>query len=164
MKCSCIINDNYNFTIDYKKNYLLFKDNSEWYTEKHNQPLEEFDLEIINSKGESKFIKATVNGNTKINYSDLPCESSCKYDGIYTFKINNCGQDYSIIEPILNNINCSYSKLLVKTKPEDYLIKILPIMFEIEGIISNANFGLIDKAKEHMKVVEKMFINLDCKC
>ena len=37
-------------------------------------------------------------------------------------------------------------------------------MFEIEGIISNANFGLIDKAKEHMKVVEKMFINLDCKC
>jgi hypothetical protein len=164
MKCSCIINDNYNFIIEYKKDYLLFIDKSEWRTEAHNKPIEEFDLVITNSKNDSKLFKARVNGTTMIKYSELPCETDCKYDGIYTFNVNNCGQDYQITEAIINNIMCSYSKLIVDTKLEDFQTKVIPILYQIEAIKASTRFNLISKAKEHMSVLERMFKNLNCKC
>ena len=89
MKCSCIANDNFNFIIEYKKDYLLFIDKSEWITSEYNEPIIEYPITIINSK-KTNTINIRVGGSTIINYCDLPSDNGCGNDGIYEFQIDVC--------------------------------------------------------------------------
>lgn len=162
-KCSFIINNNFDFRIEYKDKYLLFVDKSEWTTSEFNSPQDEFDLVIINGEL-TKTIKARVNGSTKINYCDLPSDNGCGNDGIYKFSVNSCGDDFFICEAILINIMCSYSKLLLKYNVEDYKEKIWPIFREIEFIKANANICNSTQAQKHYEIVKKMFEHINCKC
>ena len=163
MSCSCIINDNFNFVIEYKKDHLLFIDKSEWTTPEFNTPIKEHPLTIINDNKE-KTINIRINGITIIRYCDLPSDNGCGNDGIYTFKLESCGDIFYRTEAILIHIMCSYSKLLIKYKPEDYRDIVYPIFREIELIKANAIMGLDTKAQEHYKIVKKMFEHLNCKC
>ena len=162
-KCSCIINNNFDFKIEYKDNYLLFVDNSTWGTSEFNLPLEQFELTIINGNLTKK-IKAKVNGSTRINYCDLPSNNGCGNDGIYKFEVDSCGEVFSICEAVLININCSYTKLLLKYPLEEYREKIWPIFREIEFIKANASICNTHQAQKHYEIVKKMFEHINCKC
>lgn len=162
-KCSCIINNNFDFRIEYKDTYLLFVDKSTWGTSEFNTPLEEFDITIINGNLTKK-IKARVNGATRINYCDLPSDNGCGNDGVYKFEVDSCGDIFSICEAILININCAYTKLLLKYEPEEYKEKLWPIYREIEFIKVNASLCNATNAKRHYDIVEKMFEHINCKC
>lgn len=162
-KCSCILNNDFNFIIEYKDSYLLFIDKSTWGTSEFNNPLEEFDLKIINSNS-IKVIKARVNGTTKINYCDLPSDNGCGNDGIYKFEVNSCGDIFSVCEAILININCAYTKLLLKYPMEEYKEKIWPIFREIEFIKANASICNTTQAEQHYNIVKKMLEHINCKC
>lgn len=162
-KCSCIINNNFDFRIEYKDTYLLFVDKSTWGTSEFNAPIEEFDLIIINGSLTKK-IKARVNGATRINYCDLPSDNGCGNDGIYKFEVDSCGDVFSICEAVLININCSYTKLLLKYNVEEYKEKIWPIFREIEFIKANASICNTTQATKHYEIVKKMFEHINCKC
>lgn len=163
MICSCIANDNFNFIIEYKKDYLLFIDKSDWNTSSYNTPLAEFPLQIINGN-KSTTISAKVNGSTIIKYCDLPSDNGCGNDGIYQFKLESCGQEFSKYEAILINIMCAYTKLLITKDFSEYDKVIWPIYREIEFIKANAIMGLETKAKEHYNIVKKMLEHINCKC
>ena len=163
MKCSCIANDNFNFIIEYKKDYLLFIDKSEWETSSYNIPLTEFPLQIINGD-KTITIQAKVQGSTIINYCDLPSDNGCGNDGVYQFKTETCGQVFTKCEAILINIMCSYTKLLVTKDLIDYENVIWPIYREIEFIKANARICNITNAIEHYTIVKKMIEHLNCKC
>lgn len=162
-QCSCIKDSKFDFRIEYKENYLLFVDKSVWITSEFNIPLEEFDLNIINGNLNKK-IKARVNGVTRINYCDIPSDGSCGNDGIYKFEVDSCGEIFSICEAILININCSYTKLLLKYPIEEYKEKIWPIFREIEFIKVNASICNTIQAQKHYDIVKKMFEHINCKC
>lgn len=163
MNCSCIANDNFNFTIEYKKDHLLFVDKSEWVTSEYNKPLIEHPLTIINGK-KTKTINIRVNGTTIINYCDLPSDNGCGNDGIYEFQIETCGQIFTKCEAVLVTIMCSYTKLLVKHDIDEYESKIWPIYREIEFIKANSNLCNVEKSLEHYNIVKRMFEHLNCKC
>jgi hypothetical protein len=162
-KCSCIANNNFDFRIEYKDNYLLFVDKSTWITSEFNLPIDEFDLTITNGDL-TKTIKARVNGSTRINYCDLPSDNGCGNDGIYKFQVNSCGDDFFICEAVLININCAYTKLLLKYNVEEYKEKIWPIFREIEFIKANASICNTTLAEKHYKIVKTMFEHINCKC
>jgi hypothetical protein len=162
-KCSCIINDKFDFRIEYKDKYLLFIDKSIWGTSEFNSPLEEFDLKIINGSL-IKTIKARINGATRIDYCDLPSNNGCGNDGIYQFQVDSCGDIFTICEAILININCAYTKLLLKYPMEEYKEKVWPIFREIEFIKANASICNTTQAIKHYEVVKKMFEHINCKC
>jgi len=163
MKCSCIANDNFNFIIEYKKDYLLFIDKSEWITSEYNEPIIEYPITIINGK-KTNTINIRVGGSTIINYCDLPSDNGCGNDGIYEFQIDVCGQIFTRCEAILIHIMCSYSKLLLKHDITEYNDKIWPIYREIEFIKSNSIICNRTKAIQHYELLVKMFEHLNCKC
>lgn len=163
MKCSCIANDNFNFTIEYKKDYLLFVDQSEWTTSEYNTEIDTIPLTIINGD-KSKTINIKVKGSTIIKYCDLPSDHGCGNDGVYTFQIETCGQKFSKCEVILLHIMCSYSKLLLMYKPSEYDDKVWPIFREIEFIKANSRICNVTKATEHYNILKRMFEHLNCKC
>jgi len=162
-QCSCIANNNFNFIIEYKKDYLLFVDNSEWTTSEFNSPLEYFDLVIINGEL-TKTVKAKVGGSTQIKYCDLPSNNGCGNDGVYKFQVDSCGDLFYICEAILISIMCAYSKLLLKYNLEEYKEKIWPIYREIEFIKANANICNTTQAMKHYNIVQKMLEHINCKC
>jgi hypothetical protein len=162
-KCSCIVNNNFNFVIDYKEDYLLFIDKSEWQTSEYNTPLDTYPLTIKNGE-KTKTININVGSSTIIKYCDLPSDNGCGNDGIYEFIIDNCGDVYTKCEAILISIMCSYTKLLVTTDLNNYTSKIWPIFREIEFIKANSRICNINEAKEHYTIVKKMFEHLNCKC
>lgn len=163
MKCSCIINNNFSFVIEYKKDHLLLIDKSEWYTESHNIPIETYPVTVINEDKSFTF-DYRVNGTTMIKYSDLPSDKDCESDGIYTFKIDNCGEIYTRHEAILKKIMCSYSKLLLTIEAKDYITILLPIYREIEFIKVNSNLGFVNKAIAHYELVKSMLKQVNCEC
>lgn len=162
-KCSCIVNNNFDFRIEYKESYLLFVDNSEWTTSEFNSPQETFDLKIINGNL-TKTIEARVNGSTRINYCDLPSDNGCGNDGVYKFSVESCGEVFFVCEAILINIMCAYTKLLLKYNLEDYKEKIWPIYREIEFIKANSNLCNTTQADKHYTTVKKMLEHINCKC
>lgn len=163
MKCSCIANDNFNFTIEYKKDYLLFVDKSDWETSSYNTPLTEYTLNIINGEL-TKSIQVKVNGSTVINYCDLPSDNGCGNDGVYEFQVETCGQIFTKCEAILINIMCAYSKLLITKDFTEYEDVVWPIFREIEFIKANSRICNTTHAIEHYKIVKKMIEHLNCKC
>lgn len=162
-KCSCIANDNFNLVIDYREDYLLIIDKSEWITSEYNSPLDIHPLTIRNYD-KTKTININVGGTTKLNYCDLPSDNGCGNDGVYEFILDSCGQVFTLCEAILINIMCSYTKLLVNTELKDYQDKIYPILREIEFIKANSRICNTNDAIEHYMIVKKMFEHLNCKC
>lgn len=163
MSCSCIANNNFRFTIDYKKDYLIFNDQSEWVTPEFNTPLITHNLKIINGE-EFKTITIKVNGSTIINYCDLPAKGDCGPDGIYSFEIETCGEIFSRCEAILQHTTCSYSKLLIETPIENFEQKVLPVFKLMEYIKSSARICDITQAAKNYELLEKTLKQLNCKC
>jgi len=163
MGCSCISNEDFNFVIEYDKDHITIIDKSTWATEEHNAPLIYHNVEIINNDKTYTF-PLKINGSTIIKYCDLPSESSCGSDGIYTFKIDNCGLIYRKTVAILKHINCSYSKLLINTELKDYKNVIWPIFRQIEFIKVNAVLGYVKKAEEHYNLLVDMLKQINCEC
>ena len=163
MSCSCIANNNFNFIIEYKKDYILFIDKSEWVTPEYNTPLTTHTLKIINGNKE-KQITFTIGGSTIIKYCDLPSSGECGPDGIYTFEVESCGEIFSRCEAILQHITCSYNKLLVQIPVEEYKEKALPVFTLMEYIKSNARVCNITEASKNYELIEKVLKKLNCKC
>jgi len=163
MKCSCIANNNFSFIIEYKKDYLLFIDKSEWVTSEGNQKIDTIPLKIINGS-KYKTIDIKVEGSTIIKYCDLPSDNGCGNDGVYEFQIDSCGEIFTKSEAILIHVMCSYSKLLLQYKPEEYEDKVWPVFREIEFIKSNSRIFNTTKAIEHYNILKRMFDHLNCKC
>ena len=162
MKCSCILNDNFNFSIDYKKDHIIFRDYSEWGTQPHNQKLDTYTLEIYNDELVKK-IEVPLNGSVIIKNCDLPFSNKCGSDGIYKFQTFNCGETYYKYEFVYPHIMCSYTKLLVKLKPDEYH-KIYDILQQIEVIKANVNIENITDALKHYEILQDMIVHLNCKC
>lgn len=161
--CSCIINKNFNFVVEYKKDHILLIDKSEWQSPSYGTPLTTHDV-LITSEGKTTKITYNIAGTTLINYSDLPSSAECSKDGIYTFTIDNCGKIYTKHEAIIPNTICAYSKYVLKTEDKNYKDNLWLLFSEIEYIKVNANLGLVDNAIKHFKLLEKLFKQLNCKC
>jgi hypothetical protein len=164
MVCHCIKDDNFAFIIDYKSDYIVFTDYSEWLTGKETT-FENFEVEIKNIVScQTKKFLAKPNLSVIIKHKDLPLDhnKSCPPDGIYSFKIKVCQgtQEYEKIEAVLLSAWKSYEKL-VKTDSWDDAFEVLKY---IEYVRVFANENNIKKASEYYLILQKLLKKLKCTC
>jgi len=163
-KCSCIKDKQFLFDLSYEKDSLVFKDLSNWVTAESCDPIDTFDLQIIND-GLSTTVKVPLNGRALIPYNTLPCPDNCAYDGIYTFKIDICDQILYRYEAILKNTNCGYSKLLLlENKTQTDWDNITRVFFEMEMIKNHTVTGNEKDANKQFQKLASFMEKLNCKC
>jgi len=166
MKVSAIKDKNFNFTLSYSDEYLIFKDLSEWLTPDRYEKLDIFDLYIslYDNPDNEILIKTNVNSDTYIPYTKLPVDKTNKsdfcYDGVYKFRIDILGKELFRYEPILENITCAYSKLVIS---EDF-DKAFKVMSEMEYIKSATRNGLFEQASTHYKNLVYYINKINCSC
>lgn len=165
--CSCIKgSEGFNFTIDYRGDYILFTDYSEWVTNPNNTPSTHYDIIIKNEEAnlETK-VTVGVGITTPIHTSVLQSSQECKSDGIYKILVDSCGLKLERTEAIIPSLQCAYTNLLLKgCKTDKEKADLQKVFFELEYIKSAAKVGLTDQASEHFSVLTKILKNLNCSC
>lgn len=161
--CACIKDKGFYFTIDYKDDYLVYTDYSDWIMHKSKSLITEYDLEITNGKSKKTFT-VPVNKSTIIKYSDLPitCDLPCNFDGVYTFTITAC-QDTQVFErteAILESVIRIYDKLICDERWDDAF----DIFKWMESIKSHVRVGNIDQASKSYITLMTLIKKLKCDC
>lgn len=164
--CHCIKDNNFDFVIDLKADYLVYTDYSEWLVNsKIEREFNEFTLTITNfSTDVAKSFKVKPNLSTIIKYSELPVENtiSCPPDGIFKFSINVCQgtQEYCKVQAVLINSQKSY-EILVREEKWEHAYEVLKYL---EYIRVFANDNNIKKALEYYEILQKLLKKLKCDC
>lgn len=166
MKCSCIANEEFKFTLDYRGDDLIFTDYSTWVTAKGNVAQDSYDVVIINKEsGLETKITAKLGLSILIPLSSLRSSENCESDGIYKFQVESCGVTLERSEAILPSIECAYTKLLVNSnKTEKDWADIYNVWMQMEMIKASSSVGLTEQASEHFKVLTTMIKQLNCGC
>lgn len=164
MLCHCIKDDNFAFTIDYKSDYLVYTDYSDWLSNP-GSIIEDYDLTITNyTNNVSKDFKVKANLSTIIKYEELPIEKdlSCPPDGIFKFAINVCQgtQEYCKINAILINSQKAYEYLVREDKWDDAF----EVLKYLEYVKVFANGNDIKKSLEYYEILQKLLKKIKCNC
>ena len=163
--CLCIVDKQYKFTIDYRDDDILYTDYSKW-TGSNNSNLEDtYDITVINEEtGLEKRINVGVGKTTPISCNSL-FGTDCGIDGIYTFRVESCGQVLERTEAIVPSLQCAYTKILLKpNKTKKDKQDLLDIWFELEFIKSASRAGMTSQASEHFKTLTTIIKQLNCTC
>ena len=166
IKCSCIAEEEFNFTLDYRGDNLIFTDYSKWVTAKGNIPQEYYDLVIINKESGLEY-KANVKLglSTLIPLSSLRSSQMCKQDGIYTFRVESCGMILEKTEAIIPSVNCAYTQLLLRSdKTDQDWDNIYKVWMQIEMVKASSKEELLEQASEHFRVLSIILKQLNCNC
>lgn len=163
MDCLCINDKYFNFTINYFRDYWVFNDFSDWISTSQddiNKSDNKVKLKIIKDDQEV-LVEFLPNKSTIFKYDKL-FKSDCGYDGFYIFKVITCSntQEIDVHYPILESINCSYSKLVVSDRYDEAL----QLLKYIELITSNTYFGNIKAAKDYYNIAVKYIKRIKCTC
>jgi hypothetical protein len=163
--CLCIADKQYDFTIDYREKDILYRDYSTWTGSDLSNLEESYDITVINKEtGLEKTIKVGVGKSTSISYEALS-DTDCGIDGIYTFRVESCGQTLERTEAVIPSLHCAYTKLLLRPnktkKDEEDLIK---IFIELDYLKSAARAGMTSQASEHFKILTTIIKQLGCSC
>lgn len=166
LKCSCISDNNFMFTIDYREDNIVYTDYSSWVTAKGNIPQEVYDIIIINEEsGLETRVTAKLGLSILIPLSSLRSSENCKSDGIYKFQVESCGVTLERSEAILPSINCAYTQLLVNpNKTEKDWDDIYNVWMQMEMVKASSSTGLTEQASEHFKVLTNIINQLNCNC
>lgn len=174
--CACIQNDKFRYTLDFKDNYLVYTDYSEWITNSANSVksdniFNEYTLNIsnyvdtLNGTNISKSFVVKSNLSTIIDYNKLPLYSEnngCLPDGIYKFNIKVCQdtQEYTKVEAVLLNVYKQYEILL----KEDNWDTAFEVLKYIEYVKTFANENNIEKVIEYYTILQKILKKIKCNC
>jgi len=164
--CSCISNNKFEFTIDYRDDYILYTDRSEWVTAEGTTPDKEYEIVIRNDEANlEKTITVGIGITTPIHISTLQSSQECGVDGIYTFIVDSCGLKLERTEAILQSLHCAYTNLLLKVGNTDKdWDQLQDIFFQLEYIKAASRVGLTDQASEHFNTLTKIIKQLNCSC
>jgi len=175
-KYSCIQDNSYNFTIDYRKDHLLYTDHSVWVNSTNSNSLNSsYKLKIYNGESFKEF-KAIPNQSILIPYTELPTNkdlnsnSNCNFDGVYKFQLIAC-QDSQIMErteAILKSVYTVYGEIVKSAincaNSEDEFQEACRILMYLQAIKIYAKENNTSKAQEYYSTLIKIFKKINCKC
>jgi len=161
MDCLCILDNIFSFSITFRKDYWLLTDYSKWDLDILGQNINvKIPLDIkVDNKIISTFIyPGQVN---KMSYDDLP-DTECGKDGLYEFTLTACSetQVLSVYYPIINNIHCAYTNLILD---EDW-DNANELKRYIEFINANTYYEDFNTAKDYISISMKFIKKLKCNC
>lgn len=158
MSCaSCIDNSQFYFTISYRKEGLVFNDQSVWRTAGDSELDTHYTI-AFNINGQSKEHVVGINTSTLIRYEDFLIPECM--DGVYTITTTICDQPFERVEAIMPNTECRINSLILNRKWDDAQQAIQ----HMEYLKADARLGLEKRAKERYYMLEVFLNKLNCKC
>lgn len=166
MNCSCIKNNNYDFSLNYPSCYsLIYSDLSEWISGEQYVIPETYNIEVTPPEYPSKLISVKTLGSTKITSEDLfDAEGLCISDGVYCFKIDNCQDILTKYKAVTCKLECRKDNLIIKASSSEDWENIRKIESLIYSVHANANNGNYREANLEYKFAKKILDNLNCEC
>jgi hypothetical protein len=123
---------------------------------------DEWPMEIKTPSGKTVTVNFKPQSSTIIRSSDI----GILFDGIYCFKTESCGHDYTRNEAIICSLECKMDTLIsmvdASNENKELLEKAKGLNILIESIKTNAHNGKIEKALRTFKIVSKELENIDC--
>lgn len=164
--CNCV-KGLFDLSIDYNGcSVLLLDDLSDWQVEAgiYTKP-EEFEIEILTpNRPKSYKISIKTDKRNKILTSDLGINADTFNDGIYCFKLNNCGNIYTRNKLLSCSIECCLNDAVSKIKNREELILLDEIRLLLHSCKINTEIGNLTRAKEQFQMITKMLRRLNCSC
>lgn len=165
MNCSCI-KGNYDFilqSMDCSK--VLYQDLSDWMMEDYYTVPDTYSIEVLVPNRKS-FVSLEVNANsfTVITPEALGLKSKCIVDGVYCFKVDNCGTVYQKTVAITHQLQCCLDNLVVTASTTKDIENIKYLQMILEGIHINAKHGNIEEAAKQFSFLSISLESLDCNC
>ena len=85
-------------------------------------------------------------------------------DGIYCFRVNNCGSNYFKTFPILCNLYCMFDSMLATAKYDHEFDRLKDIEYYIKSIEENSIRNKTEKAQFFYKKAYDLIGCKNCKC
>jgi hypothetical protein len=166
MKYSCIQDKNYNFTVDYRDNHLIYTDHSSWLSGSDLSVV--YTLKVYNGETFREF-KVLPKMSVIIPYTDLPTNcgtnTNCNFDGVYKFQASTCSdsQLFERTEAILKSVHSVYKELLKQTITCDGdMSDVIEIWSLMEGVKAFAIDQNESQALELYGLLIKIIKKLNC--
>lgn len=124
-----------------------------------------FEIEVITpNKTKSNTISILTDKRNKITTQDLGINAANFNDGIYCFKLTNCGNIYTRNKLLSCSIECCIDDAVSKLKSAEEVILLDEIRLILDSCRINTEIGNLTKAKEQYELLTKMLRNLNCNC
>lgn len=163
--CNCI-KGNFDVLIGWNScSKLLIEDISDWMEEAMYEVAESYDL-IITVPKKPREYTVTINTDkrNKLSPEDVGIGGATFNDGIYCFKVENCGNTYTRNKLVSCSIECCIEDAVSKLKNREEVILLDEIRLLLDSCRINTEIGNLTKAKEQYNMLTKMLRNLNCKC
>ncbi len=169
MNCSCI-NGKYRINVtSFSQDFFIYEDISDWMTDSYYIIPDMYTVNIL-PPGSSKYISVDVytNRSNMIDSKILFGTNECNIpDGIYCFKVDNCGVVYSAYAAITEKLECGIRNILINAiqtnrKDEFELVNRLQLM--VDGIKVFARMNNLQDARSAYDYVKKTVYQLKCNC
>ena len=164
--CNCV-KGNFDVLIDYNGcSTLLIEDMSDWMSEDaiYTKPTS-FQIEItVPNRPKPHTVTLLTDKRNKITTADLGINGANFNDGIYCFKLDNCGNKYTRNKLLSCFIECCINDAVSKLKSAEEVILLDEIRLILDSCRINTEIGNLTKAKEQYNMLTKMLRNLNCNC
>jgi hypothetical protein len=168
MNCSCI-KGNYRFNITTQsREFFIYEDISDWMIEEYYYIPEKYELQVL-LPGASDYtaLEVFTNRVNMISPKDLGLPSMVFSDGIYCFKVDNCGTTYKRLYAFTEKLECGIKKLLlraIQTKRDFDFEQVNRLNLMIEATKISALNNNVIKAQSYYDYVKRELNRLDCLC
>jgi len=164
--CSCIKREDqaFDFVINtYDCKAIIITDLTNWMEGDGYVIPDTFDVTITLPNKSTVPGSFKANSTTKIFSRDLG-GGECLQDGIYCFKTNSCGYDYSRSKAVVCTLRCKLDNYISKADKDEDWVNITKLSNLIDSIEVNAEMGQELTAKELFKIVDKELNKHSCTC
>lgn len=161
MKATCI-EGNFNFFLSFLDcETFSYQDNSLWV---ENRKPEKYTVQVI-PPGFSTFIPLEVK-TEGITILEKDGEKLQLIDGIYCFKVDNCGTIYTKYEGVACRLQCKLNYLISQAELSDIkdYENIQHIRFLLDGFYENAKLNKPEKALKFYHLAEFELSCAKCNC
>lgn len=126
---------------------------------------DQYELQITTpNRPKSYSLIIKTDKRNKITPSDLGIQGSNFNDGIYCFKLDNCGNVYTRNKLLSCSIECCINDAVSKLKSAEEVVLLDEIRLILDSCRINTEIGNLTKAKEQYSILTKMLRNLNCSC
>lgn len=164
--CNCV-KGNFDVLLGYHScSKLLIEDISDWMVEESIYTKADSYNLIITTPNRPKSYTVNIKTDKRniITTGDLGINGLIFNDGIYCFKLENCGNTYTRNKLVSCSIECCIEDAVSKLKNREEVILLDEIRLLLDSCRINTEIGNLTKATEQYNMLTKMLRNLNCKC
>lgn len=159
MECSCIKGHFDVHTLELSADKIMVTDISDWMEDPGYYLPISYEVEVIPPGSASgSTVSLTPKTNVVLDSSSVPIK-----DGVYVFKVTNCGTTFTDYALVLPKLRCCLDKAWA-TLPQKFHKDLEEVERWLQVASVAVSFNEINEAYARFDMAKKLFNNLKCDC